>query len=259
MREATATLRDLYHYPVKGLTPQRLERAALRPGQPIGCDRLYAIENGPAGFDPEAPAYLPKQRFLMLMRHERLARLKSRFDAGTHGLTIALEGREVARGALDSRGGRAAIERFFKAYCAEELNGEPKVLTAAGHSFTDVSRKVVSIINLESLRALETVVGARVDALRFRANLYVTGWPAWHEFALMGATVTVGRAAQIKVVKRIVRCAATNVDPQTGARDLEIPRTLAQAFGHSECGVYAEVVTGGEIAIGDGLEAAASG
>lgn len=194
----------------------------------------------------------------MLMRHERLARLKSRFDADTHRLTIALDGREVVCGALDSSAGRAAIEGFFKDYCAEELTGAPKVLTAAGHSFSDVSRKVVSIINLESLRALEAVVGARVDPLRFRANFYTTGWPAWHEFAVMGRTVTVGHVAQIKVLKRIVRCAATNVAPRTGARDLEIPRALAHAFGHSECGVYAEVVTGGEIAVGDRLQPAAS-
>jgi hypothetical protein len=53
------------------------------------------------------------------------------------------------------------------------------------------------------------------------------------------------------VVKRIVRCAATNVDPLTGVRDMTIPQTLMQTFDHMDCGVYAEVVTGGEIAVGD--------
>jgi uncharacterized protein len=87
--------------------------------------------------------------------------------------------------------------------------------------------------------------------LRFRANLYVTGWPAWHEFTLLGRIVKVGQAAEIKIVKRILRCAATDVDPQTGERDLMIPRSLTTAFGHGDCGVYGEVVTGGEIAVGD--------
>ena len=36
--------------------------------------------------------------------------------------------------------------------------------------------------------------------------------------------------------------------PTTGARDLEIPNTLMKTFGHADCGIYAEVVTGGEIA-----------
>jgi uncharacterized protein len=257
MNDPTAMLRELYHYPVKGLSPQRLGRAELLPGQPIGCDRLYAIENGPSGFDPQAPAYLPKQHFFMLMRNERLARLKCAFDPLTHVLSIALANQEVARGDLHSRAGRAVVERFFSDYCAAERRGEPKVLTAPGHSFSDVSRKVVSIINLASVEAIEPVVGARVDPLRFRANLYVSGWPAWHEFALLGRSVKVGPKAEIKIVKRIVRCAATDVDPQTGERDLAIPRSLTTAFGHGDCGVYGEVVTGGEIAVGDWVTTAA--
>ena len=58
-------------------------------------------------------------------------------------------------------------------------------------------------------------------------------------------------SARLKVVKRIVRCAATEVDPDTGIRDVPIPRTLMDNFGHADCGVYAEVIAGGEIAIGD--------
>ena len=58
-------------------------------------------------------------------------------------------------------------------------------------------------------------------------------------------------SARVKVVKRIVRCAATEVDPDTGIRDLPIPSTLMQSFGHADCGVYAEVISAGEIGAGD--------
>jgi hypothetical protein len=88
--------------------------------------------------------------------------------------------------------------------------------------------------------------------LRFRANLYVRGWPAWHEFELVGRTLAVGEA-RLKVVKRITRCAAINVDPETAARDLAIPQALQRRFGHGDCGVYAEVVTGGEVATADSV------
>ena len=87
---------------------------------------------------------------------------------------------------------------------------------------------------------------------RFRANLYVRGWPAWHEFSLLDHTLGIG-GARLKVVKRIVRCAATNVDPETAARDLNIPQTLMQNFGHADCGMYAEVTTDGDIAVGDAI------
>ncbi len=69
----------------------------------------------------------------------------------------------------------------FAGYCADELRGPPKILHAEGHSFSDVARKVVSIINLASVAAVEDMLGAPVDPLRFRANVYVTGWPAWSE------------------------------------------------------------------------------
>jgi uncharacterized protein YcbX len=246
----TATIQSIYRYPVKGLTPESLPRAALTPGRTLPADRLYAIENGPSGFDPAAPAYFPKQRFLMLMQNERLAALETRYHDASHMLTVMQNGGEVARGDLSTSQGRNAIEHFFAVYCADELRGPPKVLHADGHSFSDVAAKVVSIINLASVAAIENAVGVPVDPLRFRGNVYVSGWPAWREFDLVGTTIQIG-PARLKIVKRIVRCAATNVEPRTGIRALEIPKTLMQAFGHMDCGVYAEVIAGGEIAAGD--------
>jgi MOSC domain-containing protein len=245
------TIASIYRYPVKGLGPDRLESAELVPGRTIAGDRLYAIENGPSGFDPAHPSYLPKSRFLMLMRNERLAALRTAFDEATHTLAIKDDGGEAVRGDLRTQEGRAAIERFFATFCADELRGPPKLLNAPGHSFSDVARKVVSIINLASVAALETITGAPVHPLRFRANLYVQGWPAWAELDLVGREIAVGRSARLKVVKRIVRCAATNVDPDTGMRDLTIPDTLMRNLGHTDCGIYAEVIAGGPIVTGD--------
>ena len=244
-------IKAIYRYPVKGLSPQSLASATLAAGATIPCDRLYAIENGPSGFDPAAPSYLPKQRFLMLMRNARLAELRTSFDDDTHTLVIVAEKRVQARGDLRRPAGRAAIEAFLTEFCGPELRGPPKILHAPGHSFSDVSRKVLSIINLASVSALESAAGAPVHPLRFRGNLYVEGWPPWQEFELLDREIAIGPRARLKIVKRIVRCAATEVDPDTGIRDLPVPRLLQANFDHCDCGVYAEVITAGEIAPGD--------
>jgi len=246
----SATLISIYRYPVKGLSPQPYQQVTLRTGQTLPNDRRYAVENGPSGFDPAAPAWFAKTNFLMLMRNERLATLQTSFDDATHTLTIRRDGAAVASGNLETAVGRATIERYIAVYCASDLKGPPKVLTAPPHSFSDVAKKVVSIINLASVKALEQVVGRPVNPLRFRANLYVDGWPAWSEFDLLDQPLAIGKARG-KVVKRIVRCAATNVDPVTAARDMEIPQTLQRSFGHGDCGIYAEITSDGEIAIGD--------
>ena len=253
MPEANATIDAIYRYPVKGLSPEPLARTQLKVMETLPADRLYAIENGPSGFEPAAPSHQPKQRYLMLMRNERLARLRTRFYDTSHTLTIEMEGREAARGDLRTSEGRAAIEAFFAGFCADELRGPPRVLHAPGFSFSDVARKVVSIINLASVAAIEDVIGRPVHPLRFRGNVYVTGLSAWREFDFVGQEITVARRARLRVIKRIVRCAATNVDPATGIRDLSIPDTLMRSFGHADCGVYGEVVAGGEIAVGDEL------
>jgi uncharacterized protein len=251
MDKKPAKISGIYRYPVKGLSPQPLERTRLVAGATLPADRLYAIENGPSGFDPAAPSYFPKQRFLMLMRNERLAALRTDYDETNHTLIIHWEGREAERADLRTKEGRLAVEAFFRRFMPKELRGPPKVLVGENHSFSDVAKKVVSIINLASVAAVEATIGAPVNPLRFRANMYVSGWPEWHELDLLGYEIAIGNSARLKVVKRIQRCAAVDVDPDTGIRDLTIPKTLMTNFGHVDCGIYAEVTTAGDIAIGD--------
>jgi uncharacterized protein YcbX len=245
-----AKVQAIYRYPVKGLSPEPMPSVRLAVGETLPGDRRYAIENGPSGFDPASPRYQPKSHFLMLMRNERLATLKTRLEP-SQALVIAYEGREAVRGDLTTAPGRSTVEDFFAGFCTDELRGPPKLLQAPGFSFSDVARKVVSIINLASVAALEGVIGAAIDPLRFRGNVYVSGWPAWHELDLVGQEIAIGAAARLAVVKRIVRCAATNVDPDTGIRDLAIPAALMASYGHADCGIYGEVVMPGEIARDD--------
>jgi uncharacterized protein YcbX len=253
MSPENAVIEALYRYPVKGLSAQPLARTRLEPGKTVPADRLYAIENGPSGFDPAAPSHFPKIRFLMLMRNERLAGLRTDYDEANHTLIIDHQGREAVRADLRTKEGRLAVETFFRRFMPDELKGPPKVLHGENHSFSDNANKVVSFINLGSVAALENAIGAAVDPVRFRGNVYVRGWPAWHEFDLLGKEIRIG-TARLKAFKRIKRCAATEVDPATGARDLHVLRALMDNFGHVDCGIYAEVVAGGDIARGDAIE-----
>ena len=248
----TARIAGLYRYPMKGLTPEPLTEAALRPGDCIAWDRAFAIENGTADFDPAAPKHFPKIKFLMLMRNERLARLRSRFDDESTTLAISEDGRELIRADLMTPDGRAAIEAFFSTCMKDELRGVPRLVHAPDFSLSDAPAKLISIINLASVRALEDVVGRPIDPLRFRANVYVEGLEPWEDHEWVGTELRLG-GATLKGVFRTQRCAATNVDPVTAERDMEIPTTLQRQWGHMDLGLYTSVVAGGTIRPGDEL------
>lgn len=255
-QDRRATLASLWRYPVKGLAGQALSSAVMTPGETLALDRAYAIENGPGPFDPANPRHLPKIHFLMLMRNEHLAALDTGFEEATQTLTLRSAGGEpAANGDLRTPQGCAAIEDFL-ASClpASALRGRPRVVRAPGHSFSDVAAKCVHIVNLESVRALSTILGRPVDARRFRANLYLEGLPAWCELDWPGKTLEGADGLALEVFKRTERCAATNVDPATGARDLNIPSTLSRTLGHTDFGIYARCTSPGMIAVGDTLK-----
>ena len=242
----------IYRYPVKGLSAEALTRIAVVPGEGLPLDRRFAIAHGATAFDPAAPSWMPKHNFLMLAKNERLAKLETGFDAATNVLTVKRGGKKVASGDLTTPTGRALIEQFFGAYLEGETRGSPKVVEAPGHMFSDTARKVVSIIGLASVADVERVARAPVDPLRFRANIYFAGGKPWEEFDWLDREIAIDDV-RLKVYKRIDRCAATTVNPATAERDLQIPRLLQHGFGHIDCGVYAEILNEGEIALEDAL------
>lgn len=243
----------LYRYPVKGLSPEPVGRVSLKAGEYFSGDRLYAIENGPSGYDPAAPVHQPKIKFLMLARNARLAALATRYNDATKTLTIERAGRLLVAAELATEAGRATIARLLEAVCADEMRGPARLLRAVnGFRFTDSRSGFVSLINLASVRAIAHSVGRSLDPLRFRANLYVSGLQPWEEFSFVGKKLRAGSIV-IEPIKAIDRCFAIDVAPGHGTRDTNLLSLMERAFGHHDCGLYARVIAGGEIGLGDEL------
>ncbi|MDH3229199.1 MAG: MOSC domain-containing protein [Alphaproteobacteria bacterium] len=244
------TLSEIRRYPVKGLNGEALDRAEIVAGEGLPHDRRFALAHAASQFNRTDPQWLPKQNFLQLMRDERLALLDARFEADTGYLTIFRDGRKVARGQVTQPLGRVLIEQFLDAFIEPGPRGNPHIVEAPGVMLSDVPDKFVSIANLASVKDIERVARAPVDPRRFRANLHLDGLPAWAEMAWPGKTISIG-VVTLEVVERINRCAATEVNPDSSARDLHLLKILQEGFGHTACGVYARVVSGGTIAKGD--------
>jgi uncharacterized protein YcbX len=243
----------LYRYPVKGLTAEALEATEVEAGGCIPWDRAFALAQGDSGFDPAAPQWRQKANFMCLMKNARIAALFSFFEPRNGMLAIrAPDGSAVVEHAL-SEAGRARIGAFLTEYLGEEARGEPAFRYVAGHSFCDQRGKVVSLINLASLRDFEARVGARRHRRRFRANVWFSGTPAWSERAWVGQEIQLGGAV-LRVVKPITRCPATEVNPETAQRDADPVAELRELYGHVELGVHAQVIEAGKFAVGDAIE-----
>jgi uncharacterized protein YcbX len=241
----------MWRHPVKGFTPESLTTVELSADACFPNDRLYAVEDGPSGFDPANPAHISKQKFTVLAKVAAVARVRTRYDDATGELEARLDGAEPLRARLTEETGREAFAAWLSQVLGDDVGGRLKVLPAPGdYRFMDHPRGFVSIVSLASVRDLSEKIGLTVDPRRFRANLYVDGWPAWIETDTSGRAVALG-GAEATVVEPIVRCVATHVDPDTGARDIDVVRALYETYGHRYCGIYVKVVRGGRVAVGD--------
>lgn len=242
----------LYRHPIKGFTPERLNTAALSAGACFPNDRLFAVENGPSGFDPAAPAFVPKQKFTVLAAIAEVARARTAYDDATGVMTATAPGLPAFSGRLAEPADAEAFAAWVGQLIGDEAKGPLKLVQAEGHRFMDHPLGHVSIVNLASVRDLEAKMGREIDPLRFRANLYVEGWPAWAENDWVGRELMAG-FARAKVFKPIVRCAATHVDPTTAERDADIVKALFDSYGHMFCGIYVHVTDGGSVSVGDAV------
>ncbi len=247
----TITIAHIHRYPVKGLSAEALDSVDLTPSRGVPFDRRFALARASTRIDSDTPEWLPKTSFLMLMRNARLATLTTRFDGKTGVLSVLRDGKKLAGGNITTPVGRALIEDFFSAYMQAEAGGKPRLVeSTGGHMFSDHKNAVLSLINLASVRDLERVAGEKIDPVRFRGNVQIEGAEPWAEFGWLDREIAIG-GARLTVTERIDRCAAINVNPATGERDMNLIKALKSGFGNIDMGVYAKVIEAGTIRPGD--------
>ena len=193
----------------------------------------------------------------MLARDASLALLDTVYDEETGMLCLtASDGN--GRFDISTTTGKQEASQFLQSYLALSDEETPKLYEASPHRFTDLSvhstemMNAVSIINLDSVDAFSKAIGQDVDPRRFRGNIRVSGLSPFSELDMLGQEITIG-SVRLKIVKRTRRCPATEVNLETGERDMKTPRLLREP-GHMDMGVYALVMHGGVLPVGGVVE-----
>ncbi len=250
----------LTRFPIKGLSGQILDSVTLEAGHGFPGDRKFGFARPNSGFDPANPKPLPKGKFYMLARDASLALLGTEYDEDTGMLSLTAD--DISgRFDIGTAAGKQEASQFLKAYLSLPDEENPQLYEASPHRFTDVSvdsaemMNAVSIINVDSVDAFARQIGQAVDPRRFRGNIQISGLAPFAELDMVGQEITVG-SARLKIVRRTRRCPATEVNLETGERDMKTPRLLREHYSHMDMGVYAEVVQGGVLSVGGAVELA---
>lgn len=246
-----AIIQSLYRYPIKGLNGQQLPSVNLDPMAGIEGDRRFAIRHGQTQFDPGAPKHLSKTKFLALMTHAELAELSATFGENEADLLLKKNNHTVFEGNLTKPEDINELEAYIAEQYGDKCKGSPKLVSAPDHMFSDVPEKCLSVVNLASVKALGDEVGAQLDPLRFRANIYLDGLPAWAERDWQPNMRFQAGNITFSVFKHIVRCNAVNVNLESAKVDQNLPKALSKSFDANLMGVYLFVETAGKANEGD--------
>ena len=112
----------------------------------------------------------------------------------------------------------------------------------------------VSLISRQTVTQIAQESETKEDYLRFRPNLLVDleSGAAFDELNWVGRILRVGDAARIAITEVDQRCMMITLDPESARPSPGVLRSVVQQ--HKQCaGVYATVLTPGEVHVGDKL------
>ena len=243
---------EIWQYPVKGLGGATIEHAMLAAGHVIPGDREFAITNGHPKHDQlPAGTWMKKAFFLQLMKFDVLAELYCTYDGAV--MTIYRRGDKVVSADPCNPTGAAEIDAFFETLMSADLDGMPRITRIANGAYTDTNAPWISLGGTASVDRFAEITETTPDTRRFRLNIMLDTTDPFEEAGLLGHRVRLGGAV-LQIVEHVGRCAAIDVNPATAKRGSHYLPVMQQGFGHTNLGIFAEVVEGGRISTGDRIE-----
>ncbi|NJL60597.1 MAG: MOSC domain-containing protein [Methylacidiphilales bacterium] len=257
------SIKQLFTYPFKGLSPQLQESVYLKTGHGIPGDRAFTLmyqDATTAISDTKHIPWMKKQNFAMQNDWHALAALDCNYDTITENLTIKRKGIQLLVANTNTLEGRDRISTFFTGYLAASYpsqaakNRQSKPLQLVGEynktRYPDREPVHISLVSQATIDNLSEIAGKQIDVRRFRPNLLIDGVSAWGEFDWIGKHIKIGSAI-IEVTAPINRCLNIDVNPETGERDINLLALLPKHFQHSQTGVVAKIISDGNVANGD--------
>jgi len=247
----TAEVTDIWRHPLKSHGREALESVTMIAGQTMPGDRVWAVANELSKAD--GSKWVVCGNFSRGSQSPALMAIDARLDDATGRLTLTHPQRPEITFDPEAQ---EDLERFLaweKPLLPGTARASARIIRVPGRGMTDTDFPSVTLCNRASHRAVEQAIGHELSPLRWRGNIWFDLGEAWAEHGWLGREVQIGEAV-FAVRERVVRCLATTANPETGERDADTLKTLKDNWGHQDFSVYAEVVRGGPIRIGDAVK-----
>lgn len=108
-----SSLKNIYLYPVKGLSGQPLTSINLAEGKPLPHDRRFALARPGVPLETDNPKWAKKGLFVMLMLDEALAKVQTHLDPETLQFEVHAGNRIIISVNLNEPDAKATVEDYF--------------------------------------------------------------------------------------------------------------------------------------------------
>ena len=243
----TGSVTSLWRHPIKSHGREPLQSVTMNAGQTMPGDRVWAVAHEASRAD--GSTWVPCANFSRGSKAPHLMAITARLDEANGVVTLSHPDRPDLTFAPDAD--VTAFLDWVRPLMPADRAASARIIRVPGRGMTDSDFPSVTLCNMASHRAVEQQIGHDLSILRWRGNIWFDGVPEWDEFAWMDREVQIGQAI-LRVRQRTDRCLATTANPDSGMRDADTLGALAH-WGHQDFSVRAEVIRGGQIAIGDTL------
>ena len=239
----------LVRHPIKSAGFESVGSAVLAPGAAFPFDRVWAVAHAAARL-PDPLAWASKLQFLRGWGSADLMAISCSSAPEAGAVTLSHPRRPTETFRPDDPGDAAGLIDWLRPLWPANRPDPARVVAAEGQPFTDQDKPLISINSLASLSDLSMQMGTDLSIHRFRGNIWIDGWDAWAELALVGGEIGIG-PVRLRVEEPIGRCRATGANPVTGEQDADTMAALETGYGHTDFGIFARVIHGGTVALGD--------
>ena len=259
----SATISSINYCPVKSVSFQSIEKCEIKKDVGIIGDRIFAfakdLDLEQAKLFEKSPAERKGKWNKVLTLKNSPVLNKYNFLFKENKLTLTFKDKEILTINVSELSERQLLSN--KIIELENSLKEPIVLMK-NEEFpffdTSISNKVdftnsVSLINIQSINDFQKKIDKKVEISRFRGNICIDGVKPWEEQEWVGKIVKINNVS-FKVEKKIPRCVAINLKPQTDDNSLNLLQALKKTYNHFDMGIYLTALDDGKVEVGNQIE-----